>query len=190
MPKLWNCIIGRQCILYELWGEAMKKKLVNIMLILLTVCGLTACFSEKQTGSSENQSAELQKEPAKEEKHPSFSDLEDMEEITVEGNIVTVALLQDIPLPYRWAVTYQSENVTLTEEYEAEDPWEDSLLSVGSAEEYHVFVFELAESDLAQVKFHNRWVVEPENLAEANGIKNFILEYTDGQWKVISAESN
>ena len=55
------------------------------------------------------------------------------------------------------------------------DLWEDSLFSVGSAEEYHVFVFELAESDLAQVKFHNRWVVEPENLAEANGIRNFIF---------------
>ena len=133
----------------------------------------------------------MQNNSVKEENsHLSFSKLNDMEEITVEGNTVTIALLQDIPLPYRWAVTYQSENVTLTEEYEAEDPWEDSLLSVGSAEEYHVFVFELAESDLAQVKFHNRWVVEPENLAEANGIRNFILEYADGQWMVISAESN
>lgn len=166
----------------------MKKKLVNIMLILLAVCGLTACFSEKQTGSPENQSAELQEEPAKEEKHPSFSDLEDMEEITVEGNIVTVALLQDIPLPYRWAVTYQSECATLIEEYEVEDPWEDSMFSVGSAEEYHVFVFELAESDLAQLEFYNQWVVEPENLEEANGKRNFILEYSDGQWKVILEE--
>ena len=62
------------------------------------------------------------------------------------------------------------------------------MFSVGSAEEYHVFVFELAESDIAQLEFYNRWVVEPENLAEANGKRNFILEYSDGQWKVILEE--
>lgn len=168
----------------------MRKKLVKIILIFLAICSLAACSGGKQTDSSENQSAELQKEPTKEEDYLCFSDLEDMEEITVEGNRVTVALLQDIPLPYRWAVTYQSDNVILVEEYVVEDPWEDSMFSVGSAEEYHVFVFELEESDLAQLEFYNRWVVEPENLAEANGKRNFILEYADGQWKVVSAESN
>lgn len=120
---------------------------------------------------------------------PSFSTVEEMEEITVEGNTVTVALLQDIPLPYRWGITYQSDCATLVEEYEVEDPWEDSVFSTGSAEEYHVFVFELTQADTAQLKFHNKWVIEPENLTEANGIRNFILEFTDGQWKVISAES-
>ena len=168
----------------------MKKKLVKIILIFLAICSLTACSGGKQTDSSENQSVELQKEPTKEEDYLCFSDLEDLEEITVEGNTVTVALLQDIPLPYRWAVTYQSENVTLIEEYEVEDPANGSMFSSGSAPEYHVFVFELAESDMAQLEFYNQWVVEPENLSEANGRRNFILEYADGQWKVISAENS
>ena len=168
----------------------MKKKLVKIILIFLAICSLTACSGGKQTDSSENQSVELQKEPTKEEDYLCFSDLEDLEEITVEGNTVTVALLQDIPLPYRWAVTYQSENVTLIEEYEVEDPANGSMFSSGSAPEYHVFVFELAEADTAQLEFYNQWVVEPENLSEANGRRNFILEYADGQWKVISAENS
>ena len=53
-----------------------------------------------------------------------------------------------------------------------------------------MFVFELAESDMAQLEFYNRWVVEPENLSEANGKRSFILEYADGQWKVIVNESS
>ena len=156
----------------------MRKKSGILLSILMIFVALNACASDNGSNGEETKD------------QPSFSALKDMEEITVEGNTVTVALLQDIPLPYRWAVTYQSENVSLIEEYEVEDPWEDSLLSVGSAEEYHVFVFELEESDIAQLEFYNRWVVEPENLAEANGKRNFILEYTDGQWKVISVESN
>ena len=168
----------------------MKKKVIKLIVLLLIISSLTACTDKEKKDESEMQNNSVKVENEQADGHLSFSKLKDMEEITVEGNTVTIALLQDIPLPYRWAVTYQSENATLTEEYEAEDPWEDSAFSVGSAEEYHVFVFELAESDLAQVKLHNRWVVEPENLAEANGIRNFILEYTDGQWKVISAESN
>ena len=156
----------------------MRKKCGILLSILIVFAMLSACSS----GNSDN--GEEMKE------HPSFSTIEDMPEITVEGNRVTVALLQDIPLPYRWAVTYQSENVTLVEEYEVEDPWEDSMFSVGSAEEYHVLVFELAEADTAQLEFYNQWVVEPENLSEANGKRNFILEYVDGQWKVVSAESS
>lgn len=156
----------------------MRKKLGILLSLLMIFVALSACASGNSDNGEETQD------------QPSFSALEDMEEITVEGNIVTVALLQDIPLPYRWAVTYQSECATLIEEYEVEDPANGSMFSAGSAAEYHVFVFELKSSDLAQLRFHNRWVVEPENLAEANGIRNFILEYTDEQWQVISAESS
>ena len=164
--------------MYELWGKAMKMKCGILLSLLMIFIALSACASDNSNNGEETK------------EQTSFSDLEDMQEITVEGNNVTVALLQDIPLPYRWAITYQSENVTLIEEYEVEDPWADSVLSVGSAEEYHVFVFELAESDMAQLEFYNRWVVEPENLSEANGKRNFILEHAEGQWKVISAESS
>ena len=152
------------------------------------LCAFAACADKEKNDAPELQNNSREEENTTEDRQLSFSKLEDMEEITMEGNRVTVVLLQDIPLPYRWAITYQSENTTLLEEYEVEDPGNSSLFSTGSAEEYHVFVFELAEADLAQVKFHNRWVVEPENLAEANGIRNFILEYTDGQWQVILEE--
>ena len=164
--------------MYELWGKTMRKKLGILLSLLMIFVALSACVSDNSN----------QVEETKEQ--PSFSAIEDMEEITVEGNRVTVALLQDIPLPYRWAVTWQSECATLMEEYEVEDPANGSVFSAGSAPEYHVFVFELAESDMAQLEFYNQWVVEPENLAEANGKRNYILEYADGQWKVVSAESS
>ena len=122
----------------------MRKKSGILISILVIVVALSACASDSSINGEETKA------------QPSFSALEDMEEITVEGNRVTVALLQDIPLPYRWGITWQSECATLIEEYEVEDPWEDSMFSVGSAEEYHVFVFELAESDIAQLEFYNR----------------------------------
>lgn len=150
----------------------MKKRIGILLNILILVATLSAC-SFAVTDSNDDSTV-----------HPSFSALEDMEEITVEGNTVTVALLQDIPLPYRWTVTYQSEYVTLIEEYEVENPANDSMFSAGSAPEYHVFVFELKESNLAQIEIYNQWVVEPENLEKANGKRNFILEYADGQWKL------
>ena len=156
----------------------MRKKLGILLSLLMIFVALSTCASDNSNNGEETKD------------QLSFSNLEDMEEITVEGNTVTVALLQDIPLPYRWAVTYQSENTTLLEEYEVEDPANGSMFSSGSAPEYHVFVFELEESDLVQLELYNCWVVEPENLSEANGKRNFILEYADGQWKVISAESS
>ena len=156
----------------------MRKKIGILLSLLMIFVALSACASDNSNNGEETKD------------QPSFSTLEDMEEITVEGNIVTVALLQDIPLPYRWAVTWQSECATLMEEYEVEDPANGSVFSSGSAPEYHVFVFELAESDMAQLEFYNQWVVEPENLSEANGKRNFILEYADGQWKVIVNESS
>lgn len=154
----------------------MRKKLGILLSLLMIFVVLSTCASDNSNNGEETKD------------QLSFSNLEDMEEITVEGNRVTVALLQDIPLPYRWTVTWQSECATLIEEYEVEDPANGSMFSSGSAPEYHVFVFELEESDLAQLEFYNRWVVEPENLAEANGKRNYILEYADGQWKVISTE--
>jgi len=156
----------------------MRKKLGILLILLMIFVALSACASDNSDNGKETQD------------QPSFFALEDMEEITVDGNTVTVALLQDIPLPYRWGITWQSECATLIEEYEVEDPANGSMFSSGSAPEYHVFVFELAESDMAQLEFYNRWVVEPENLSEANGKRNFILEYADGQWKVISTEGS
>ena len=156
----------------------MRKKLGILLSLLMIFVALSACVSDNNNNGEETKA------------QPSFSTLEDMEEITVEGNRVTVALLQDIPLPYRWAVTWQSECATLMEEYEVEDSANGSVFSSGSAPEYHVFVFELAESEVAELMFYNRWVVEPENLEEANGKRNFILEYADEQWKVILAESS
>lgn len=153
----------------------MKMKCGMLLSVMILLAALSACsLGNRDTGEERNEQL-------------SFSNVE---EITVEGNRVTVALLQDIPLPYRWAVTYQSGCATLIEEYEVEDPWADSIFSTGSAEEYHVFVFELAKAELAQLEFYNQWVVEPENLAEANGKRNFILEYADAQWKVIANESS
>ena len=150
----------------------MKKILVKIIVALLIVYGLAACLGRKDSGSETLQNSF------------SFSELEDMEEITVEGNTVTVVLLQEGPLPYRWDVTRQSACVTLIKEYEVGDPYDFSIASRGSAPEYHVFVFELAESDRAELEFYNCWVVEPENLAEANGSRMFCLKYMDGQWEI------
>ena len=168
----------------------MKKNVGKLILLLLLLCNFTACADEESNDLSESQNDSVKEENTKEDSHLSVGKLEDMPEISVEGNTVTVVLLQDIPLPYRWGITWQSENATLIEEYEVEDPANGSMFSAGSAEEYHVFVFELAESELVQLEFYNRWVVEPENLAEANGRRNFILEYADGQWKVIVEESS
>ncbi|MBQ3028007.1 MAG: hypothetical protein IJD26_02930, partial [Lachnospiraceae bacterium] len=166
----------------------MKKIWATVFLLLLTWSGLIACSNGNNAEASEDWSSDAQTEAVKEETNLSFSELEKMSEITVEGDVVTVALLQDIPLPYRWVVTYQSECTTLIEEYEVEEPANGSLFSAGSAPEYHVFVFELAESDAAELEFYNCWVVEPGNRNEANGKRKFILEYVDGNWFVQETE--
>lgn len=146
----------------------MNKKLLLILFLAVLMVMTEAC--------------NLTEESSGEEQPYSYYDLKDMPELTVDGTVVTVVLLQDIPLPYRWAVTGQSICATLVGEYEVDDPYGDSIASGGSAQEYHVFVFELSESDVAELEFHNCWVVEPENLEEAKESRKFVLEYTGGQW--------
>lgn len=163
----------------------MKKKLVIILMILLVICGLTTYFGEKNTDWSDFRNDGSHEESAKDESRLSLGKLEDMPEISVEGNRVTVVLLQDIPLPYRWEVTGQSACATLVEEYEEEDPYNGLLFSSGSAPEYHVFVFELAEATVAELGFHNLYVTDSENLSEVNGSRKFILEYVDSSWSCV-----
>ena len=166
----------------------MKEKCIALLLLLVIMGGLTACSNRNDTVGSENRSSDVRLEITDEESNPSFRELDEMREITVEGNRVTVVLLQDRPLPYRWVMKSRSDCATLIEEYEVEDSANGSLFSDGSALEYHVFVFELAESSRAELEFYNCWVVEPENLDEANGKRKYTLEFADGDWFVQNAE--
>lgn len=152
----------------------MKKKIVFAFFITMLMVTLNACVFNNTRNSDEGNDT------------LSFSKLKKMDEITVVGNTVTVVLLQDIPLPYRWVLTEQSENSSLIKEYEVEDPYNDSLFSSGSALEYHVFIFELEETDRVELEFNNMWVVEPENLCEAKDSRRFMLEYVNGQWSVVT----
>ena len=152
----------------------MKMKIVLVFFITMLIVTLNACMFNNTKNSDEGNDT------------LSFSKLKKMDEITVVGNTVTVVLLQDIPLPYRWALTEQSENSSLIKEYEVEDPYNDSLFSSGSALEYHVFVLELKETDWVELEFYNKWVVEPENLSEANGSRRFVLECVNGQWNIVA----
>jgi len=154
----------------------MRKRYNILAGCILLVCSFVACYSGEEVKAQDT--------VQEENKYPSYYKLKDMPEISVEGNVVTVVLLQDIPLPYRWAITGQSEYATLIDEYEVEDPSNGSLFSSGSAQEFHVFVFELVESDVAELVFYNLHVTDPENLTEANGSRKFTLEYVNGQWKI------
>lgn len=116
-------------------------------------------------------------------KQPSFSALERMKEMTIDGNKVTIVLYQDGALPSRWEITGLGEGVELLEDYQVEEPdtFPFDIGSVGSAPEYQVYVMELTAEDKCWIQIDkNRINTDPKELLER---KSYLLEKDGEAWK-------
>ena len=116
-------------------------------------------------------------------KQPSFSALERMKEMTIDGNKVTIVLYQDGALPSRWEITGLGEGVELLEDYQVEEPdaFPFDMGSVGSAPEYQVYVMELTAEDKCWIQIDkNRINTDPKELLER---KSYLLEKDGETWK-------
>ena len=116
-------------------------------------------------------------------KQPSYSALERMKEMTIDGNKVTIVLYQDGALPIRWEITGLGEGVELLEDYqvEAPDAFPFDMGSVGSAPEYQVYVMELTAEDKCWIQIDkNRINTDPKELLER---KSYLLEKDGEAWK-------
>ena len=69
-----------------------------------------------------------------------YSYYEDMDEITVEGNQITLVLYEDQALPYRWNYFASTPDIVCLEDKSVDD--ESFSVQAGVSKSYRVFVFE------------------------------------------------
>lgn len=107
----------------------------------------------------------------------SYSDYDDMESITVEGNKITLVLYEDQALPYRWDYTVTDDAIVLLEDKSIDK--NDTSLQVGVSESYRVLIFECG--DVNEERLYLR-------LESINGETKDVIEkhryrvtYIDGQ---------
>lgn len=109
-------------------------KLADIKIrILLLLCllspGLSACGlldvkveEEEQTGSYD------------------YDDVEEMEEVTVEGDQITFAVYENQALPYRWVTSVEGDAISLVSDETVDG--NGNMFAAGDSPAYHIFVFQ------------------------------------------------
>lgn len=78
------------------------------------------------------------------EEEENYSYYEEMEEVTVEGNQITIVLYEDQALPYRWNYFTSTSDIVCLEDKSVDD--ESFSLQAGVSDSYRVFVFECKEA--------------------------------------------
>lgn len=78
------------------------------------------------------------------EEEENYSYYEDMDEITVEGNQITLVLYENQALPYRWNYFTSTSDIVCLEDKSVDD--ESFSFQAGVSDSYRVFVFECKEA--------------------------------------------
>ena len=109
----------------------MKKRIITWLCLLLM--GFTACMTPDEYHKDASEKTQ--------EETIDYDDVEEMEEVTVEGNRVTFALYENQALPYRWSSVARGDGITLVLDENVDG--KGSLFAAGVSPSYHVFTYEL-----------------------------------------------
>lgn len=116
----------------------MRKKCCFMMMVLCLLGSLlTGCakmVSQKTDRSGAPEPIELEDGPF------SYQSLEQLGEVSVSENVVTIVLEEDQALPFRWEYQIDGEGVSLDKDFVVDKPEESSMFpAVGSAPAFRVF---------------------------------------------------
>lgn len=111
------------------------------------------------------------------EEEKGFSYYEDMDEITVNGNQITIVLYENEALPYRWKHSTSTSDIVLLEDKSVDD--ESFSLQAGVSDSYRVFIFECKEGCQGNIYLQSERIAGDEEEIHEARLYNVI--YTDGQ---------
>ena len=146
----------------------MQRKYFVFFVFLVVLMSIWVCASmvyspldqkeQKRTTQSRisTQDIELPEEqiPSEEETayQYSYNELENMNEVSIEGNEIHIVLYENQAIPYRWYHQLTGENVELmlNETVDGTAAWNEA----GNSPTYHVFVFEVCQDGQAEITIH------------------------------------
>lgn len=152
----------------------------------LLLCSFSACVWNV-AGEEVNEEivpGHFYEESEETESKVSYRELEKMEELTVEGDTVTIVLYENQALPYRWKAQMQGEALeTVSEETVA---GKGALLREGASPAYHVFTFDWVSDGEVQLEVINARISSPDD-TEFNGKRLWLLNRQDGKvtWELL-----
>lgn len=111
------------------------------------------------------------------EEEMNYSYYQDMDEITVEGNQITIVLYENEALPYRWDYTLYTSDIVLLEDKSLDD--ESFSLQAGVADSYRVFVFGCKEGCQGSISLQLVRIAGEEGAV--NETRWYEVQYIDGQ---------
>jgi len=106
-----------------------------------------------------------------------YSYYEDVDEITVEGNQITIVLYENEALPYRWEYTLYTSDIELLEDKSLDD--ESFSIQAGVADSYRVFVFECKEGCQGSISLQSVRIAGEEGTVSET--RWYEVQYTDGK---------
>lgn len=153
----------------------MKRGIVVFCILIL--CGFASCSFPDVAGD--------QGKPEVQES--SYGELEKAEELTVDGDTITVVLHENQALPYRWKSKIQGDAAELVSEETVTG--KGSLFQSGDSPAYHVFTFRWATDGEVQLELSNARISPPDD-TELNGKRIWQLQRQDGivTWDLVETE--
>ena len=101
---------------------------------------------------------------------------EQMDEITIEGNQITIVLYENLALPYHWSSEIFGSGIELLEDNSYSD--DGFSIQAGVADSYHVFVFECTQEAEGQILIYKKSVTTEGEIAET---RTYSISYVDGK---------
>lgn len=146
------------CMHSGLETEMKRKMLVLLCMVMLCV---SACANPK----------EKEKAPEAGETYD-YEDVEEMDEVTVEGNKIIFALYENQAIPYRWTSNVKGSGITLISEERVDG--QGKMFSAGVSPSYHMFIFEWDTDGEVEIEFiHARY--DSADRDEASEIRKFLV---------------
>ena len=141
------------------WETEMKRKILALLCMVM-LC-VSACTNPK----------EKEQAPEADETYD-YEDVEEMDEVTVEGNKIIFALYENQAIPYRWTSNVKGSGITLLSEESVDG--QGNMFSVGVSPSYHIFTFEWNTDGEAEIEFiHARY--DSTDRDEASEIRKFLV---------------
>lgn len=100
---------------------------------------------------------------------------EQMDEITIEGSLVTIVLYENQALPYRWEYEISGTDIELLEDKSVDD---DSFsLHAGVSDSYRVFIFNCMDETEGQILIKMKSLNSEDEITET---RVYNIAYVDG----------
>lgn len=123
----------------------MVKRLLVMAVVLFS---MTACVSREDVSENVPESTE---DTIQQESEYSYDELDDMDEMNIDGDTIIFVLEENQALPYRWISKVDSDRLVLEKEETVDGKGQWNAVGVSPA--YHVFIYRWSTDGEVTIQF-------------------------------------